>query len=184
MNPARTVFSALALTALLACEPVVEPETLSPAFSVGGGGGEVVESVTGSGRHFVTPPGGGDPVLRKLSLKAEKHTDGTFSGKFDVHSSDGGRARGTIICFGITGGNQARLAVFITRASNPMAVNKPRLFRVVDNGHHSHDPPDKISNFIPATLTGPKNPTTYCGGTAPFPPLDDILEGDFDIEVD
>ncbi len=50
MKAISAAVAALSVVSILACEPVLQPEANSPNFANGGGGG-VVEKVTGSG-HF------------------------------------------------------------------------------------------------------------------------------------
>ena len=178
----RAIFAALTLTALLACESAVEPEVnvdaSSTALAVGGGGGRVIESVTGSGHRQRTG------LYRTFSLQAQKHEDGTVSGTWQVNTHGGNEARGTVTCFGILG-NQAYLGGVFLSASDPSFVGDNVIFAVEDNGEGKNaQAPDRVTSIFPTEATD-ELIRRYCTGEfgASFT-LIDVEKGTIQIRGD
>ena len=71
MSPVRAVLATLAVTALLACEPVLEPEVSVDVSSAAFARGPVGQSVTGSGSFLF------GAFNRTFSFTARLHADGS-----------------------------------------------------------------------------------------------------------
>ena len=179
MSRARTVFAALALTALLACEPVLEPEVSvdvsSPAFAKG----PVGQSVTGSG-HLILVSG----TRRTFAFTARIHADGSVDGQWQrvthfLDTSRKSRSHGKITCFTIIG-NQAWIGGFKT--SGTTFVDPPNNevgWRVVDNGQGRNAPADQISfQFVGRP---PGTAASYCTNTPAVPALRDVVAGNIQV---
>ena len=162
MRLARTALSALALTALLACEPVLEPEATaadpSPVFAVG----RVGQSVTGSGSFLF------GAFNRTFSFTARIHADGSVAGQWQRVTHNGlpgqSRSHGEITCLNIVG-NQAWLGGFKTLSTtgNVDPPNNGVIWRVIDNGQGRRAPPDQMSGQ--GVGRSPEAVASYCTDT-------------------
>ena len=185
MSPVRTALAALALTALLACESVLEPEVSIDvwlfASAVGGGVGRVVESITGSG-HLQRPATRSNAEqFRTFSLQAQKHEDGSVSGT--IHGKNHGsgtRFQVTISCFTIID-NEAWIGGIFVKSSSPrLPVGSEGFLRVVDNGEGKDAPPDRIT-FIPFAPPGSGLVQGFCDDTPLIFTFFDIEKGNIQI---
>ena len=86
----------------------------------------------------------------KYTQSAIRHTDGTFSGDFELRSEQapGIRIHGDVVCFKIIG-NTAYLAGVIDQSDDPTGapVGSYVLWNIVDNGEGANSPPDLTSDF-------------------------------------
>lgn len=169
----------LAFVGLLACEPVVDPgEVGSPSFASGGSGGDVVESITGSG-HLWRPQPAPDGQFRTFSLTAQRQANGTVDGMFQWNNhGPWTMASGTVVCFTIIG-KQAWLGLIIHRSDSPNWVGAEGALVVVDNGEGKNHVPDRIS-FIPGRVAGSGFAQNNCDNT-PTRTLYDIEDGNIQI---
>ena len=179
MTQPRSIVSALVVAGLLACEPVLEADVISPDFAAAGGGGQVVESVTGSG-HLRRPPPVPEGQFRTFSLTARKHADGTVAG--EIQGNNHGNFpmfHITISCFTIIG-NQAWIGGTFVKSDNPSIVGREARLRVVDNGEGNAASPDQIS-LISAPAAGSGGAQRQCDRTPDFPRLREIEKGNIQI---
>lgn len=118
--------------------PVLDP--FAPIWDDGAG---VVESARGGGHWHI-----GD-ALRTFAFTAKNRSDGTTQGQYQVDNRDvsGSREHGTVTCLEVDG-NEAWIGGVITASSIPGREGTPRVFRVVDRGEGSGDPPDQASPLI------------------------------------
>ena len=173
----RTVFAAIALTTLLACEPVLEPEVSvdvsSPAFAKG----RVAQSVTGHGSFIFRG------FNRTFSFTARMHVDGSVDGQWQRVTHTGGpvisRSHGKITCFTIIG-NQAWIGGFKT-ISTTGGLDPPIngvIWSVVDNGEGSNAQVDQMSTQ--GILRSPEAVAAHCADTPAFT-LNDLVTGNIQV---
>jgi hypothetical protein len=163
----RTTLAVLCATALVACDAadsVTGPPSLSgdlisipieteflpgvpvldPFASIWNDDGGVVESARGGG-HWHVPSG----ALRTFAFTAKNRADGSTQGQYQVDNRDvsGSREHGTVTCLEVDG-DQAWIGGIVTHSSVPANVGIRRVFRVVDRGEGSGDPPDQASILL------------------------------------
>ena len=116
---------------------------LDPFAAMWGDDAGVLESARGGGHFHVI---GG--ALRTFAFTAKNRADGSTQGQYQVHNRDisGAREHGTVTCLEVDD-DQAWIGGVITHSSIPGREGTPRVFRVVDNGEGSGDPPDQASMF-------------------------------------
>jgi len=117
---------------------------LDPFAPMWGDDAGVVESARGGGHfqvEFTT-------ALRTFAFTAKNRADGSIQGQYQVNNRDvsGSREHGTVTCLEVDG-DQAWIGGVITHSSIPGREGTPRVFRVIDNGEGSGDPPDFASYF-------------------------------------
>jgi hypothetical protein len=98
--------------------------------------------------------------LRTFSFTAVTKPNGKVTGEAELKS----RASGVIIhvevnCLTVVG-NQAFVGGVVRHANNPLFVDHPSVFRVIDNGEGANAPPDEMSLLV-TFVTGP---TEDCNG--------------------
>jgi hypothetical protein len=137
------------------------------AGDLGLSGSPVVESASG-GYHFTTDPRFfGVPVENRLTFSAERHEDGSLSGRFNYEQGfEGDRFifRGSVTCFVIhdtpvlqdwpdipaTSANRAKWGGLIEYSNDPtLPAGGYIWFNSIDNGEGAGAPPDlsSISGF-------------------------------------
>ena len=116
---------------------------LDPFAAIWGDGPGDVESARGGGHWHI-----GD-ALRTFAFTAKNRADGTTQGQYQVNNRDvsGSREHGTVTCLEVDG-NEAWIGGIITASSIPGREGTPRLFRVIDRGEGSGDPPDQSSILL------------------------------------
>jgi hypothetical protein len=144
----RLVVPAVAILCLMACDSTSTPLTTAPedvVLSRAGGGGQLVESATGSGHAtFVQEK-------RTFTFAAYNRADGTVSGQFQIINRDLDiRSHGSILCLTVKG-NAAWVAGLV-EISDPEQPSPAVTWRVVDNGQGAAAPPDQISFAFPSTI--------------------------------
>ncbi len=151
MSPVRTVFAALALTALVACDqPSTVGVDVEPQFAKGG----VVHSAGGGG-HFTYTFFGQPDTRRTFSFNAKERADGTFSGQFNLvigaplpgFSENPAITRwsqGEVVCLFVDG-NQAWIGGVIRNSSIPGFIGDELGWMVEDNGQGRSSDPDRMS---------------------------------------
>lgn len=174
----------LALGAM-ACGETGDPASpmleTSPARAPAAG----VSSATGSG-HVFRPDGS----IRKFTISAVQHTDGSVSGQYDLKLGPlqilkdlGERPpvlsfHGTITCMTVDG-NRAYLGGVVDAQKNGALFFGRDDFtgvaiELVDNGHGAAAAPDEISSVFVYFPETPSTPQDYCDAPAPGPvfPID------------
>ena len=116
---------------------------LDPFASIWDDDAGVDESARGGGHWHI------GTALRNFAFTAKTRKDGTVQGQYQVDNRDaaGSREHGTVTCLEVDG-NQAWIGGVISASSVPGREGTPRLFRVVDMGEGSGDPPDQASPLI------------------------------------
>ena len=176
MSSGRTIFAALALTALFACEPVLEPEVSVDVSSSALAKGKVGQSVTGSGSFLFAGNN------RTFSFTARIHAGGSIDGQWERVNHIGNAAQtkshGTVTCFTIIG-NQAWIGGFATSGvfSNP--PNNEVAWRVVDNGQGHNALADQIS--LQFVGLAPGSAAGYCGAAPAIPALNNVESGNIQV---
>jgi hypothetical protein len=129
----------------------------------------VAESARGGGHWHI------GTALRTFAFVAQNRRDGTTRGQYQVDNRDvsGAREHGTVTCLEVDG-NQAWIGGVITASSIPGREGTARVFRVVDNGEGSGDPPDQASLLVVG------DPTLTCH-TRPLLPLENLEGGNIQV---
>jgi hypothetical protein len=141
-------------------------------------GGDIIESVTGSGsRHAVEQEGD----WRTFSFTAHRHADGTVDGQWQrIRRQDGNAAdsksHGVVSCFTIVG-DEAWLGGY---ATSGLHSDRGVAWRVKDNGQGSKADPDRISLQWGDTGLGYR--WQYCASTPADLELHDIDAGNIQIK--
>jgi hypothetical protein len=116
--------------------PVLDP--FAPTSDVG-----VIESARGGAHYHI----GTD--LRTFAFTAKTRADGTTQGQYQVNNrSTGFKEHGTVSCL-VVDGNEAWVGGIITNSNVPGSEGFRRVWRVVDRGEGSDDPPDQMSPALP-----------------------------------
>ncbi len=138
-TPAPNLIPLPVETEFLPGVPVLDP--FAPMWGDDAG---VLESARGGGHYHVV---GG--ALRTFAFTAKNRADGSTQGQYQVNNRDaaGSREHGTVTCLEVDG-NDAWIGGVITHSSIPGREGTRRVFRVVDNGEGSDDPPDQASPLI------------------------------------
>lgn len=120
---------------------------LDPFAAIWADDAGVTESARGSGHLHV------GTELRTFAFTAKSRGDGTTQGQFQINNRAAQKDHGTVTCL-LVDGNQAWIGGIVTHSSLPDNVGKERVWRVIDNGEGSGDPPDQVtlSDVIPAQL--------------------------------
>ena len=178
MSPRSTVFAALALTALLACEAVLEPEVSVDVSSAALAKGPVVQSVTGSGSFLLNGNN------RTFSFTARILADGSVDGQWvRVNHTEESRftSHGVVTCLNIIE-NEAWIGGLATGGFVSDPPNNEVSWRVVDNGQGRNAPPDQISLQLLWFNTQPPGIAAwYCGATPSFPTYNDVVNGNIQV---
>jgi hypothetical protein len=128
----------------------------------------VTESARGGG-HFHNPTG-----LRTFAFTAQTRADGTTKGQYQINNRETGfKEHGRVTCLEVHG-NEAWIGGTIERSNVPGSDGFHRVWRVIDNGEGSNDPPDQIS----VTLGVPAAP--ICSDASVLP-LNDIEYGNIQV---
>jgi hypothetical protein len=187
----RTLLAVLFAAGLLACDaadsitgppsldllPPLEPvleflpgvPVLDPFAPIHDDDAGVVESARGGGHFHVAT------ALRTFAFTAKNRADGTVQGQYQVDNRDvsGSREHGTVTCLEVVG-NKAWIGGVITHSSIPGREGTPRLFRVIDRGEGSGDPPDQASLLIVSDAT------VTCD-LRPLLPVEDLEGGNIQV---
>jgi hypothetical protein len=192
----RTTLAVLCAAALVACDaadsisgpstepnlsggglpiPPIETEflpgipVLDPFAAIWGDGPGDVESARGGGHWHI------GTALRTFAFTAKNRADGTTQGQYQVDNRDvsGSREHGTVTCLEVVG-NEAWIGGVITASSIAGREGTPRVFRVVDRGEGSGDPPDQASPLIVGDAT------VTCH-VRPFIPLENLEGGNIQV---
>ena len=171
----RSAVALLSVVGLLACEPILQPEVSAHNLAQGGGGGRIVELVTGSGQFTL----GGK--LRTFSFTAHKGADGTVGGRFQVKNRGFPSAgHGSLTCLTIKG-NEAWVAGVFEKADPPSVTGLAAGIRVVDRGQGSRSLPDQITQTLFPGFDQPGAAAKYCKDTPETQALHDIEAGNIQI---
>ena len=172
LHRAATLFCALLLTA---CYTPGEDATPTAPARPSVAPGPVVQSVTGSG-HFTNAAG----FWRRLTIAAHRYADGTVDGEWQIVSG-ATILHGNVTCLWIDG-TEARVGGITEASKFSPNVEEGWEFatRVVDNGQGSTDPADQTSRQFFTPTAGAAD--TFCAtGATPFPGLNDMVAGNFEI---
>lgn len=180
----RFVHPTLILSASLLVACGTDPSAGDPAGPTGLelSGSPVVESASG-GYHFTTDPRFfGFPVDNRLTFTAERHADGSISGRYNYEQSAFGERfifKGSVTCFVIhdtpvlqdwpdipaTTANRAKWGGVIEYSNDPtLPAGGFIWFNSIDNGEGAGAPPDlsSISGFGDEAAN-----EAFCASTAP-----------------
>lgn len=147
---------------------------LAPALSVGG----ATVVVTGSGHIDRDPTSAKD--LRRFTISAIGHADGTASGQYELISgSPEVKAHGTVTCV-VRSGNRAFIGGTVDRRTFFEEFDITGVaIEVVDNGSGPDDPPDEVSQ-VGFYLSTPSGPQDFCDAAVPGPTMP-ITQGDISV---
>ena len=137
--------------------------------------GLVVQSVTGSG-HFTNAAG----FWRRLTVTARRYADGTIDGEWQIVSG-ATIIHGNVTCLWIDG-SEARVGGITEDVKFSPNVEPGWEFatRIVDNGQGVTDPADQTSRQFFTPTVGAAD--TFCTtGATPFPSLNDMVAGNFEV---
>ena len=166
MRPVR-VFLTLSAALAIACGSEAPVDGPTGPVGLALSGGPVVESASG-GYHFATDPSFfGAPVDNRLTFTANRHADGSLSGRFNYEQGFMGERfifRGSVTCFEIYDtpvlqdwpdipamtANRAKWGGVIEFSNDPtLPAGGFIWFQSIDNGEGANAPPDlsTISGF-------------------------------------
>ena len=138
---ARTVLALLGIAGLLAV----------PVAAASGSDSAIVASANGSA-HWTIPlpnPFGVEVWNRTLSFNADKHADGSATGRFEYHQVVEGEAfkfNVDVTCMNVYDGNRAKIGGVIQVSSDPtLPPGVFAWFQVFDNGEGANAPSDRSS---------------------------------------
>ncbi len=178
MHAVRTVLAAVALTGLLACESILQPETAVEVSSSALGKGKVDQSATGSGSFIF------GAFNRTFSFTARLHANGSVDGQWQRVTHNGlpgqSRSHGKITCLTIIG-NQAWLGGFKTLSTtgNVDPPNNGVIWRVIDNGQGRNAPADQMSGQ--GVGRTPEDVVSYCADAPTGGNLFDLRTGNIQV---
>jgi hypothetical protein len=146
---------ALALFAVIVgcSERVTAPSRAIAAESAdrfAGSDNDVTKAVTGSA-YFHIPSE--ENAFESYEVSAIQHRDGSVSGQAEIRGGMGGgfEVHGETTCLGVTG-NNARLAIRVTRSTNPNVVpGNYIVWSLADNGEGRKSAPDLTSEVYRVT---------------------------------
>lgn len=175
--------SILGLAVLLGCETGVEPEGAALGSTLDPDGhkaphASIVATATGSGHVR-----GGDGSIRKFTISAVKHRDGTASGQYDLALAPLEllkdfditppllRFHGTVTCMTVIG-NSAYIGGVVDRQRNGGLFFGREDFtgvaiELIDNGEGPDAVPDQISSIFVYFPDTPTTPQDYCDDPTP-----------------
>lgn len=147
---------------------------LGPALSVGEG--TVV--VVGSGHIDRDPTSAKD--LRRFTISAIGHADGTASGQYELISGTPEvKAHGTVTCV-TRSGNRAFIGGTVDRRTFFEEFDITGVaIEVVDNGSGPGDPADEVSS-VGFFLSNPDGPQDFCDAATPGPTMP-ITQGNISV---
>ncbi|HUP21302.1 MAG TPA: hypothetical protein VM778_15295 [Gemmatimonadota bacterium] len=170
MHPVRPLLSlgvALTVALAFACDSDSPAGAPTGSVDLALSGGPVIESASG-GYHFTTDPRFfGVPVDNRLTFSAQRHADGSLSGRFNYEQGVLGERfifRGRVTCFEIYDtpvlqdwpdipamtGNRAKWGGVVEFSNDPtLPAGVFTWFQSIDNGEGANAPPDlsTISGF-------------------------------------
>lgn len=178
-----TFVGVLALVATVGCDSAVAPEPAELGSLLDPDGNAVahvsaLSSATGSG-HVRRADGG----IRKFTISAIQHADGSVSGEYDLKAGpirllqEAGihppqvSFHGTITCMTVVG-NSAYLGGVVDRQKNAVIALGTDEFtgvaiELIDNGNGPEAEPDQISSIAFYVPGSPSTPQDYCDAPTP-----------------
>jgi hypothetical protein len=198
----RHAIPVILATTFMACADAAGPVQPSPSLSLLGEGeflpgipildpfaeilsdGSVIESSRGSGHIFFMNE------RRTFAFTAKNKSDGTTQGQFQINNRADGpffKEHGVVTCL-VVDGNQSWVGGYVTH-SDGGTEGISRVWRAIDNGEGTNEPPDMITL---AQSFGPSGTESICLARPPLAdaflqPIDDgniqVTDGDdFDPE--
>ncbi|MGH7526794.1 MAG: hypothetical protein ACREMX_08820 [Gemmatimonadales bacterium] len=183
-----TLVVALALAGCGDREPTLAPQDGGePLFRGNHGSRKVVAAISGSAHHTRTV--GEVTALTLFRFHAKSRADGTTKGRYFYNFQAAGfSVEGPVTCISLAG-NQAWIGGTVARIDSPDPADQELVgvdmwWRMIDNGHGRHAPPDSTTGvgfaFPGSTITA----ESWCQDQPAVLILREVEEGNLKIKGD